>query len=183
MIAGGREKTSRPANSQGPSNLNSMHATQAKIWAAACARAPALARTTRRSSQPSILHAAAPSQRTLTTHPHQPVTRVPAAWAAQSGRSLETRIYNRNRNPLHRLSRFLPIRHYCSHLQDIAMGPTASIENPDQYRLPTDLKPTHYDVVVKTDLEALTFQGVVTARCVYPLCRMHRRSTYTASTS
>jgi hypothetical protein len=63
------------------------------------------------------------------------------------------------------------------------MGPTASIENPDQYRLPTDLKPTHYDVVVKTDLEALTFQGVVTARCVYPLCRMHRRSTYTASTS
>ncbi|TEB36135.1 leucyl aminopeptidase [Coprinellus micaceus] len=43
------------------------------------------------------------------------------------------------------------------------MGPTASIENPDQYRLPTDLKPTHYDVVVKTDLEALTFQGVVTA--------------------
>ena len=55
------------------------------------------------------------------------------------------------------------------------MGPTSSVENPDQYRLPTDLKPTHYDVVVKTDLETLTFQGLVTARCVYLLYRMNRR--------
>lgn len=46
------------------------------------------------------------------------------------------------------------------------MAPTAVNENPDQYRLPTDVKPTHYDVVVKTDLEKLTFQGVVKARCV-----------------
>ncbi|RXW20987.1 hypothetical protein EST38_g4846 [Candolleomyces aberdarensis] len=39
--------------------------------------------------------------------------------------------------------------------------PTSSSENQDHYRLPTDVKPTHYDVVIKTDLEASTFQGVV----------------------
>lgn len=29
------------------------------------------------------------------------------------------------------------------------------------YRLPLDVKPTHYDLTVRTDLEKLTFKGVV----------------------
>ncbi|KAJ2930053.1 hypothetical protein H1R20_g7024, partial [Candolleomyces eurysporus] len=41
--------------------------------------------------------------------------------------------------------------------------PAPATENPDHYRLPTDVKPTHYDVVIKTDLEASTFQGFVRA--------------------
>ena len=44
--------------------------------------------------------------------------------------------------------------------------PAPATENPDQYRLPTNVKPTHYDVVIKTDLEASSFQGFVKARCV-----------------
>lgn len=34
----------------------------------------------------------------------------------------------------------------------------------DPYRLPLDFKPTHYDLAIKTDLEDLTFQGIVTIR-------------------
>lgn len=37
----------------------------------------------------------------------------------------------------------------------------ASTITPDQYRLPLDVKPTHYEVTVKTDLEKLTFNGFV----------------------
>lgn len=36
----------------------------------------------------------------------------------------------------------------------------------DQYRLPTNVKATHYDVTIKTDLEKLTFQGFVKIRYV-----------------
>ncbi|KAH9942750.1 peptidase family M1-domain-containing protein [Amylocystis lapponica] len=31
----------------------------------------------------------------------------------------------------------------------------------DSYRLPTDVKPTHYDLTIRTDLETLTFDGIV----------------------
>ncbi|KAH9483761.1 Aminopeptidase 2, mitochondrial [Psilocybe cubensis] len=41
------------------------------------------------------------------------------------------------------------------------MSTTASSGDADQYRLPTDVKPTHYDVTIKTDLENLTFEGLV----------------------
>jgi aminopeptidase 2 len=36
-----------------------------------------------------------------------------------------------------------------------------SATQEDEHRLPTNVKPTHYDLVVRTDLEGLTFQGVV----------------------
>jgi aminopeptidase 2 len=39
-------------------------------------------------------------------------------------------------------------------------------EDASQYRLPTSVKPLHYDVVVKTDLEALKFEGLVKVRYV-----------------
>ncbi|EAU88167.2 leucyl aminopeptidase [Coprinopsis cinerea okayama7 len=39
--------------------------------------------------------------------------------------------------------------------------PVPTTEDPSQYRLPTSVKPKHYDVVIKTDLEALSFDGVV----------------------
>lgn len=34
-------------------------------------------------------------------------------------------------------------------------------EDKDEYRLPTNLKPVHYDITVRTDLEALAFDGTV----------------------
>ena len=34
-------------------------------------------------------------------------------------------------------------------------------EFADTYRLPTDVKPTHYEVTVRTDLEKLVFDGFV----------------------
>jgi len=31
----------------------------------------------------------------------------------------------------------------------------------DEYRLPTKVKPTHYDVTIKTDIENQVFEGFV----------------------
>lgn len=36
----------------------------------------------------------------------------------------------------------------------------------DEYRLPTNVKPTHYDLTLRTDLEKETFEGVVDVQCV-----------------
>lgn len=33
------------------------------------------------------------------------------------------------------------------------------------YRLPTDVKPTHYDLVIRTDLKQSKFDGVVKVQC------------------
>ncbi|KAJ8469486.1 hypothetical protein ONZ45_g16876 [Pleurotus djamor] len=40
---------------------------------------------------------------------------------------------------------------------------SATPTTQDQYRLPLNLKPTHYEVTIKTDLEKLTFSGFVKA--------------------
>jgi aminopeptidase 2 len=44
----------------------------------------------------------------------------------------------------------------------------STVLSPDaeKYRLPTDVKPTDYDVTIRTDLEQLTFDGFVKIRCV-----------------
>ena len=39
----------------------------------------------------------------------------------------------------------------------------------DKYRLPTDIKPAHYDVVIYTDLKNLKFRGFVVAQYVFDL--------------
>lgn len=39
---------------------------------------------------------------------------------------------------------------------------TGSKTNPDEHRLPTTVKPVHYDVTIRTDLEKLEFDGSVT---------------------
>lgn len=42
--------------------------------------------------------------------------------------------------------------------------PTAIIAHDrprDEYRLPLNVKPTHYDLTIRTDLEKLTFDGFV----------------------
>ena len=52
----------------------------------------------------------------------------------------------------------------CSSLAYIADMPAAIIAHNkprDKYRLPLDVKPTHYDVTIRTDLEKLTFDGFV----------------------
>jgi len=46
-----------------------------------------------------------------------------------------------------------------------AASPPVEVEH-DQYRLPANVKATHYDVTIKTDLESLTFQGLVNIKYV-----------------
>jgi len=41
------------------------------------------------------------------------------------------------------------------------MSTSATAPLVDEYRLPLDVKPVHYDVIIKTDLEEFTFEGVV----------------------
>lgn len=57
------------------------------------------------------------------------------------------------------------IRHCYTHSR--MSGPVPEATKPaDQYRLPTNVKPTHYDLTIRTDLQELKFDGYVTAQCV-----------------
>ena len=40
----------------------------------------------------------------------------------------------------------------------------ATAPDPKEYRLPTNVKATHYDITIKTDLENLTFNGIAKVR-------------------
>lgn len=40
-------------------------------------------------------------------------------------------------------------------------GSVASSTSPDEHRLPTNVKPVHYDLTIRTDLEKLEFDGSV----------------------
>lgn len=53
--------------------------------------------------------------------------------------------------------------------QVFTMSTATPVEDP--YRLPTNVKPIHYDITIKTDLEDLTFQGFVKIKYVYRLSR------------
>lgn len=48
----------------------------------------------------------------------------------------------------------------------VANMSTSAAPVEDPYRLPTNVKPIHYDITIKTDLESLTFQGLVKVRYV-----------------
>ena len=48
-------------------------------------------------------------------------------------------------------------------MTNLANKPTDS----DGFRLPLDVKPTHYDLTVKTDLENSVFKGVVKIKYVH----------------
>lgn len=51
-----------------------------------------------------------------------------------------------------------------------APNPPSSMSSPsktDEYRLPTNVRPTHYDLTLRTDLEKETFEGVVDVQCVF----------------
>jgi len=37
----------------------------------------------------------------------------------------------------------------------------------DNYRLPTDVRPRHYDLTIRTDLEKEKFRGFVRIECVW----------------
>ena len=46
-------------------------------------------------------------------------------------------------------------------------APVEVTKAPEEYRLPGDVKPSHYDVTIRTDLEKLKFDGFVIAQYVH----------------
>jgi aminopeptidase 2 len=38
--------------------------------------------------------------------------------------------------------------------------------SPTEFRLPPGIRPTHYDLTIRTDLEKQTFDGFVVTQCV-----------------
>jgi len=60
-------------------------------------------------------------------------------------------------------SQSLRITRYCS----TSALMTKLTNSGDSFRLPLDVKPTHYDLTVKTDLENSTFEGVVKIEYVH----------------
>jgi hypothetical protein len=49
---------------------------------------------------------------------------------------------------------------------------SASKNAPDHYRLPTEVRPRHYDLTIRTDLEKEKFTGFVKIECVLRLYRV-----------
>lgn len=49
----------------------------------------------------------------------------------------------------------------------MASSAPATTAPASEFRLPTDVKPVHYDVTIRTDLEKLTFDGFVKVEYVY----------------
>jgi hypothetical protein len=50
---------------------------------------------------------------------------------------------------------------FCSTIALMASSKPFADKAPEEYRLPLDVKPTHYDVTLRTDLNSLTFDGFV----------------------
>ncbi|KAJ8587988.1 hypothetical protein M405DRAFT_277524 [Rhizopogon salebrosus TDB-379] len=79
--------------------------------------------------------------------------------AARRATRSDTQLCNTNRSYIRSQSLYiLSTRRYCS-TSAIMTKPTA--DSGDDFRLPLDVKPTHYDLTVKTDLENSKFEGVV----------------------
>jgi hypothetical protein len=57
---------------------------------------------------------------------------------------------------------------HCSfhHAPPISTSSMSSGKALDHFRLPTDLRPTHYDLTIRTDLEKERFAGFVKIECV-----------------
>lgn len=72
--------------------------------------------------------------------------------------------------PSHRSGRLPPVPSFCSlppiGLDYIPTMTSSTPADPSQFRLPVNVKPTHYDLTVRTDLENQTFGGFVKIRCV-----------------
>jgi aminopeptidase 2 len=49
------------------------------------------------------------------------------------------------------------------------MSSETPAKSADAYRLPTNVKPTHYDITLRTDLKEETFGGAVKIQCVLRL--------------
>ncbi|CAE6452278.1 unnamed protein product [Rhizoctonia solani] len=81
----------------------------------------------------------------------------PSKVSAPESKSTRLRRKTQDRSQLHRRPCFT-----ASH--DIAMSAPTQQDTPkssEEYRLPTNACPTHYDLTIQTDLEALTFKGFV----------------------
>ncbi len=49
------------------------------------------------------------------------------------------------------------------------MASSSSEKASDHYRLPTDVRPRHYDLTIRTDLEKEKFTGFVKIECGFQL--------------
>lgn len=72
-------------------------------------------------------------------------------------------------------SNFPPVPNASLEVPRAANMSTKSVSDSEanEYRLPTNVKPTHYDLTIRTDLDKFQFEGFVKIRCVFgsPLTR------------
>lgn len=108
------------------------------------------------------------------SHGTQVLGSIPPSYASlyQIQRPPYTYAYVRTRDhqTLSSQSHLKPCTRNCSTSATPRMSSASAAPNPSQpqvdYRLPTDIKPTHYDLTVRTDLKESKFDGVVKIECV-----------------
>ncbi len=94
--------------------------------------------------------------------------RTQAQACIQDRDTLRFRVLSSSSSPL--------LRRHCSFHHsplDVSASLMASSENTsDHYRLPTEVRPRHYDLTIRTDLEKEKFTGFVKIECVQSLSRV-----------